>query len=84
MANSNLPCSSHVSNQRQLPLTSATRKQVSASAGYAHTMFLTSAGALFACGHGLYGQLGLGKKARAMHAIQTLTATHANCRYSLI
>jgi alpha-tubulin suppressor-like RCC1 family protein len=34
------------------------RKQI--SAGYAHTMFLTEKGEVYACGRGLYGQLGTG------------------------
>ena len=32
---------------------------VAVSAGYAHTLFLSSEGNVFACGHNMYGQLGL-------------------------
>jgi alpha-tubulin suppressor-like RCC1 family protein len=44
------------------------RKQI--SAGYAHTMFLTEKGEVYACGRGLYGLLGTGDREKRLTPVK--------------
>lgn len=37
---------------------------ISVACGYAHTLFLLKTGAVYACGNGMYGQLGLGSEVK--------------------